>query len=215
MNISIDFEQIIKLVIPLLMLLLKPIFVNPKEDEKELDKKRGKVRLILGKYLEYEISQIVKTALGDLKSKMKYDMANIVRGVTNADLLEGEEPLDEIDRRNKLIDELHADCEELLTNRLNDYFFSRRGVIKKRIDLENIFKVAKRLLRIFNHAIVYIPFLCFFIVLVLWLTLKANFSLILYLPIIGLSIALLLGLWSLKLHKKHKYFQMCEDVEGF
>jgi ABC-type proline/glycine betaine transport system permease subunit len=100
-------------------------------------------------------------------------------------------------------------------DKLNDYFFSRRGVIKKRIDLENIFKAAKRILRIFNHAIVYIPFICFFIVFVLWLTLKANFSLILYLVIIGLSIALLLGLWSLKIHKKHKYFQMCEDIEGF
>lgn len=215
MNISIDFEQIIKLVIPLLMLFLKPIFTNPKEDEKELDEKRKKVRLIMGKDLEYDISQIVKTVLSDLKSRMKFDMANIVRGVTNDDLLEGEELSDEIDRRNKDIDELHANREELLTNKLNDYFFSRRGVIKKRIDLENIFKSAKRLLRIFNHAIVYIPFLCFFIVFVLWLTLKSNFSLILYLAIIGLSIALLLGLWSLKLHKKHKYFQMCEDAEGF
>lgn len=215
MNISNAFEQIIKYVIPLLMLLLKPIFTNPKEDEKELDEKREKVRLILGKDQEYEISQIVKTVLSDLKKKMKYDMANIVRGDTNADLLENEELSDEIDIRNKNIDELHANREDLLTNRLNDYFFSRRGVIKKRIDLENIFKAAKRLLRIFNHAIVYIPFLCFFIVLVLGLTLKANFSLLLYLAIIVLSIILLLGLWSLKLHKKHQYFQMCEDVEGF
>lgn len=207
MNISIDFEQIIKLIIPLLMLLLKPIFTNPKEDEKELDEKREKVRLILGKDQEYEISQIVKNVLGELKKKMK-DMA---RGVIPPDFLESEGE-DEIDKE---IDELHTNREEILTSRLNDYFFSRRGVIKKRIDLENIFKSAKRLLRIFNHAIVYIPFLCFFTVLVLWLTLKARFSLILYLVIIGLSIALLLGLWSLKLHKKHKYFQMCEDVEGF
>jgi predicted RND superfamily exporter protein len=215
MNISIDFDQIIKLVIPLLMLFLKPIFTNPKEDEKELDEKRKKVRLIMGKDLEYEISQIVKTVLSDLKREMKHGMANIFRGGTNADLLENEELSDEIDVINKKIDELHTNREELLTNKLNDYFFSRRGVIKKRIDLENIFKAAKRILRIFNHAIVYIPFLCFFIVFVLWLTLKNNFSLILYLVIIGLSIALLLGLWSLKIHKKHKYFQMCEDVEGF